>query len=182
MNLAMRRVLRVFALAALPLVLLSACNRTAPDGAIANMRFDPAEAAYIKAPGRATIEGQAFLRDKSGQVNVRYASGETVRLVPATAYAQARFAHFYGGGKFVPASAIPKIEPDPNYAAYTRATKAGPTGRFTFDQVAPGRYYLTVQLIWRPKDSFLSEGGAMYEEVAVTGKETDAVKVLVSGD
>ncbi len=138
MNLAMRRVLRDFALAALPLALLSACNRSAPGGAIATMRFDPAEAAYVKAPGKATIEGQAFLRDKSGQVNVRYASGETVRLVPATAYAQARFAHFYGGGKFVPASSIPKIEPDPNYVAYTRTTKAGPTGRFTFDSGRAG--------------------------------------------
>lgn len=174
--------LRILVLAALPLALLAACNRTGPGGAIATMRFDPAEAAFIKAPGGATIDGQAFLRDRSGQVNVRYAAGETVRLVPATAYAQARFAHFYGGGKFVAASAIPKIEPDPNYAAYTRTTRAGPTGRFTFDSVAPGRYFVTTQLIWKPKESLLSEGGAMYEEVVVTGRETGAVKLIVSGD
>lgn len=97
---------------------LSACNTSAPD-----VRFDPAEAAFIKTPGKATIEGHAFLRDKHGQGSVRYAAGEIVRLVPATVYAQARFSSYYGGAKFVPALWIPKIEPDLEYVAYTRTTK-----------------------------------------------------------
>jgi hypothetical protein len=168
-------------IAHLPVIVLAACT-SARDPALENARFDRAEAAYISAPGKAVIEGQAFLRDKSGQVNVRYAAGELVRLVPATAYARARFAHYYGGSKFVPAASIPKLDPDPDYAAYTRTTKAGPTGRFTFDHVAPGRYFVTTQLIWKPKEAFLTEGGAIYEEVTVTGKESDVINVVVSGN
>lgn len=158
-------------------VLLSACNSVSD----ANARFDPAEAAFIRAEGKATIEGQAFLRDKEGHVNVRYAAGEVVRLIPATAYAQARITRFYGARKFVPALFAPNAAPDPEYAAYTRTTKAGPTGRFTFDKVGPGRYFLTTQIAWTPKGALLSEGGAVYDEVTVTGKETAAIEVVLSG-
>jgi len=171
----------LFASLALPLVLIAACNRTAPDPAFESARFDPAEAAFIKTPGKATIKGQAFLRDPHG-ASVRYAAGEVVRLVPATAYARTRFAHFYGQSKFVPAASIPKIQPDPDYAAYTRTTKAGSTGRFSFDNVAPGRYFVTSQLVYTPKDAFAPQGGAMYDEVAVTGKETDDIEVVLSGN
>lgn len=165
------------------LVVLAACNRTSPDpAAFADLRFDREEAAYIKKPGVGKIEGQAFLRDRNGQVNARYAAGEMVRLVPATRYAQARFAHFYGSAKFVPAASIPKVQPDPDYSEYTRTTKAGPTGRFTFDSVAPGRYFVTTQLVWTPKEALLPEGGAMYDEVTVTGKESDKISVILSGN
>jgi len=170
---------RVAAFAFSGFAALSACNRTGPDPAIP---FNPSEAAFIRASGKGTIEGQAFLRDKHGQVSVRYAAGELVRLVPATAYAQARFAQFYGEKKFVPATSIPRIDPDPEYASYTRTTKAGSTGRFTFDNVAPGRYFVASQLTWTPKGEWLQEGGAMYEEVVVTGKETASIEVVLSGN
>jgi hypothetical protein len=161
------------------LTIFSGCNSN-PDAA--GLHFDPSEAAYINQQGKGKIEGHAFLRDKHGQVNVRYAAGEIVRLVPATAYARARFATFYGGSKFVPAISIPKFTQNEDYAAFTRTTKAESTGRFTFDNVAPGRYFVTTQLIWQPKDTILSEGGAMYEEVTVTGTETDPIKVVLSGN
>lgn len=48
--------------------------------------------------------------------------------------------------------------------------------------VAPGSYFVTTQLIWKPRDSLISEGGAMYEELTVTGRETDAVNVVLSGN
>ncbi len=165
-------------LAALAALSLFACNSAAPP----DLRFDAAEASYIRTPGKGTIEGQAFLRDEHGQVNVRYASGEVVRLIPATSYARARMTHYYGDKKFVPAIAIPKVEPDPEYAAYTRTTKAGSTGRFSFDHVAPGRYFVTTQLTWKPKEQLLQEGGAMYDEVVVTGNEAEPVKVVLSGN
>lgn len=156
---------------------LSACNSAAPEA-----RFDPMQAAFIRQEGKGTIEGQAFLRDRQGHVNVRYAAGEVVRLIPATAYAQARFTQFYGRNKFVPALFMPTPSQDPEYVAYTRTTKAGPTGRFTFDKVAPGRYFLTTQITFTPKGALLSEGGAVYDEVTVTGKETDAIEVILSGN
>lgn len=171
--------MRFIALGLVCALFLSACSSVHSDGAA---RFEPAEAAFIRKEGKATIEGQAFLRDKQGHVNVRYAAGEVVRLIPATAYAQGRIARFYGSGKYVPALLAPNASPDPEYSAYTRTTKAGATGRFTFDKVAPGRYFLTTQITWKPKDSLLGEGGAVYDEVTVTGKETDPIEVILSGN
>lgn len=163
-----------------PLAMLSACNTAR--GPEPGLAFDPAQASYIRAPGRGVIAGQAFLRDVSGKSNVRYAAGETVRLIPATTYAQERIKKFYGSVKFLPAASIPKVDPDTQYASLTRTTTVEPNGRFTFENVAPGRYYLTTQLIWKPKDSTSPEGGAMYEEVTLTGGENGPVKVILSGN
>jgi hypothetical protein len=162
------------------LILLSGCNHTSPSPGSA--AFDPAEAAYIRTPGSATISGQAYVRDPNGGGETRYASGEVVRLVPASGYAQARIAHFYGASKFVAADAMPKITPDPEYVAYTRATKANAQGRFSFDHVAPGRYFLTTQIIWKPKGASQSEGGAIYETVSVAAGEGGAIDVVLSGN
>ena len=166
----------------LPLAVLATASSCSSADPSAGLRFDPTEAAYINTQGKATIEGHAFLRDKHGQVNVRYAAGEIVRLVPATPYARARFMSFYGNSKFVPALLIPRIEQDPEYVAFTRTTKAESTGRFTFEKVAPGRYFVATQLTWRPKEAILAEGGAMYEEVTVTGQESAPIKVVLSGN
>jgi hypothetical protein len=171
----MRPILRAAAFALPPL--LAGCNSAPPQA-----RFDPIEASFIRKEGQTTIEGQAFLRDRHGQMNVRYASGEVVRLIPATAYAQTRFSHFYGAKKYIPALLMPTATQDAEYSAYTRTTKAGPTGRFAFDKVAPGRYFVTTQLTWTPKGAFMSEGGAIYDEVVVTGKETDPIEVVLSGN
>ncbi len=167
---------RIFPVFFLPLV-LPACNSSpAPEA-----RFDAAEAAFMDKPGRTTITGQAFLPDKTGHVNVRFAAGEVVRLIPATSYSKARLAYYFHGAKFAPAATIPKNDPDPDYLAHTRQTKAGSTGRFVFENVPPGDYFVSTQVMWKPDNAFLPEGGLMYEEVTVTGAETKPVEVIVSG-
>lgn len=163
-----------------PLVALAACNTAR--GPAPGIGFDPSQANYIRAPGKGVITGEAFLRDGSAHSNVRYAAGQTVRLIPATTYAQSRIKNFYGSVKFLPAGSIPKVEPDSQYASLTRTTTTESNGRFTFENVAPGHYYLTTQLVWQPKDSPKPEGGAMYEEVTLTGKENGPVKVVLSGN
>lgn len=159
----------------LPLPLI-ACNSAPPPQA----RFDAAEAAFLDKPGKTTIQGQAFLPDKTG-AHIHYAMGEVVRLIPVTSYAQARLDYYFHGAKFAPASSIPKNDPDPDYLAHTRATKAGSTGRFAFENVPPGRYYLSTQVVWQPEQAFQSEGGLIYEEATVTGAETKPVEVVISG-
>jgi hypothetical protein len=172
--------MREFILGLVFLALVSACNGPSPDSAFVSAPFDPSQAAYIKKQGGATLEGHAFLKDKGGSVKV--AAGEIVRLVPATSFARARFAHYYRGTKFVSARYIPKIAPDADYAEYTRTTKSESNGRFSFDRVAPGSYFIATQLFWENKDEFFKQGGAFYEEVNVTGRETDAIRVILSGN
>lgn len=158
---------------------LAGCQSAAPIVAISSS-FDPAAAAYIRKRGEGTIEGHAFWREKTGgTVN---AAGEVVRLIPATAYARERFAKLYGERKFVPASAYPKAQDtDPQYADYIRTTKSESNGKFSFDHVAPGSYFISTQVTWEKAGAFSPEGGALYETVTLTGKEDEAVAVVVSG-
>jgi hypothetical protein len=141
--------------------------------------FDPKAAAFINKEGKASIEGHAFMRRPDNAVE--NAVGQTVRLIPVTPYSEARFAQFYRGKKFLPAFQIPKIEADPEYASYTRTTTSDSNGRFTFENVAPGKYYVTTQIMWRPKGNFFSEGGAIYDIVTVPNKDTKKVKLILTG-
>lgn len=149
------------------------------DPVVSNAPFDPAAAAFIKKPGAGVIQGHAFLKKSDGVI--KHAGGEVVRLVPVTAYSRNRFAQLYRGGKFVSANDIPKIQPDPAYADYTRTTKAESTGRFVFENVAPGSYYVATQNIWRKEGSIINEGGAFYETVKVTGREDGPIRLVVNG-
>jgi hypothetical protein len=55
--------------------------------------FDPGAAAYVLDKGSGTIQGEAFLRRDSGTIMT--AAGERVFLIPATAYAVARFERMF---------------------------------------------------------------------------------------
>ena len=174
----MRKIASLILLASL----LSGCQTTlTPAPVQIAATFEPAEAAYIKKQGGGTIEGHAFLRQKTGgTVN---AAGEIVRLIPATAYARERFAKLYGDRKFVAANAYPKTQDtDPRYIDYIRTTKAESSGKFTFEHVAPGSYFISTQVTWQKEGALFQEGGAIYETVTLTGKEADAVSIVVSGN
>lgn len=160
----------------------------------ATASFDPAEAAFIKKTGKGKIAGHAFWRNgEGGTVN---AAGEIIRLVPATAYARERFGALYGGKRTVGAYSIPKTDTDPLYAEYTRTTRAESSGRFEFDNLAPGTYFVTAQIVYKDKSQFMhfkygafnsyqkvgSEGGAMFETVTVTGKEAGPIKLVLTND
>ena len=186
---------RVPILLCLAVFALSGCQSVRePDRAALTAAFDPAEAAFIKKPGTGKIDGHAFWRDgEGGTIN---AAGEIIRLVPATTYARQRFAALYGSGRTVPASAIQKMPADPSYEENTRTTRAEANGRFEFDNLAPGTYFVTAQIVYRDKHQFVhfqsgiyhniqkvgSDGGAMFETGTITGKEKDAVKLVLTND
>ena len=165
-----------FIIAILASLTLSACQSSLPIQAT----FNPQEASFIKQDGKGVIAGQAFLKRDNGR-NV-YASGEIVRLTPVTSYSSERFAKLYDGRKFIRVLAIPRVEIDPVYASYTRTMKGDHMGRFRFDNVAPGRYFVSSSVTWREPDDFLPRGGAMYDMVEITGKEERPVDVILSGN
>jgi hypothetical protein len=167
-------------LAALAAVLLTGCETTQPPSVQVAARFEPREAAFVKAKGEGRIDGHAFLKTPNG--TAKNAVGELVRLIPATAYARERFDKLYGGKKYVPATAYPQTETtDPAYVEAQRVTKTDSNGRFSFEGVAPGTYYLATQIVWRPEGSFGAQGGAVWELVTVTGKEDQPIKVILNG-
>lgn len=155
---------------------LSGCVERKP----ATVAFSVEEAAFIRKTGTTTITGHAFRTKPSGVVV--NAAGQLVRLVPATAFARERFANFYGMRKYVPHRDYPRDDnPDPAYGDYTRTTKAESSGRFVFEKVAPGDYFVTTQVIWGDEDALTREGGSVYDSVNVTGKETQPLHVILSG-
>lgn len=154
---------------------VAACQTTAE----APVAFDAKAAAFIHQQGNARIDGHAFYRAESGRVI--FAAGEHVWLVPVTPYSAARFAQLYGDGKYARAQFFPAASNDPDYAKYTRSTKAESNGRFSFERVAPGDYFVSTSVTWRPEGAMLQSGGAIYERVTVTGKEQEPIKVIVSG-
>lgn len=146
----------------------------------ATVAFSAEEAAFVKKSGTTIVTGHAFRMKASGVVV--NAAGQLVRLIPATAFARERFRNFYGTGKYVPHRDYPREDgPDAGYSEYTRTTKAEANGRFVFDKVAPGEYFVTTQVIWGDEDAFSREGGSVYDSVTVTGKETEPVHVILSG-
>lgn len=116
--------MRLFLIGALATLALAGCRSTSETAApVATVAaFDPAEAGYIKKPGKISIHGHAFWRDdEGGTVN---AAGEIIRLVPATKYARERFAVLYKGQRSLSIGQIPHVDVDPQYADYTRTARA----------------------------------------------------------
>ena len=159
------------------LLALAACVDRKP----ATQSFSVEEAAFVKKPGTGTIVGHAFRTKPTGVVV--NAAGEVVRLIPATAFSRERFAQLYGKRKYVPHREYPRDDnPDPRYSEYTRTTKAEANGRFAFENVPPGEYFITTQVIWGDEDAFFREGGTVYDSVTLTGKEREPVSVILSGN
>jgi len=155
--------------------LLTACVDRQPTVA----QFSVEEVAFIKKPGKGVVVGHAFLTKSSGVVV--NAAGQVVRLIPATPFSRERFAQLYGKGKYVPHSGYPRDDnPDPRYGDYSRTTKAEANGKFAFENVPPGEYFITTQVIWGDEDALFREGGSIYETVTLTGKETQPVSVVLS--
>jgi hypothetical protein len=158
----------------------AACGNNNPQPALTGTPpFDAKAAAYIHKQGTTLIQGEAFLIGDSGKP--LYAAGELIRLVPATAYARARFKILYRSKTFIPAGQIPKVSPDPEYSKYTRTTVANGRGKFLFDNVAAGDYFVTAQKIIQPPGSFIPRGGAMYAQVRINGSERYPVKTVITG-
>ncbi len=159
---------------------LAACQSVSTPAPDVATSFDPQQAAFIMHKGDGTIKGIAFITDDQGKAHRH--GGETVRLIPASDYAKARFDDLYAGRKFVAVQDYPKgVTIDPRYGKYMRTTKTLPNGKFTFTNVPPGRYFVATQVIWQGRDGAGEHGGAIYDTVHLTGQEDAPVQVIVSG-
>ena len=132
--------------------------------------------AFINQKGSTKLAVHAFYRSKKGLVV--YAAGEHVYLVPVTPYTEQRFRQIYGRAKQADVLFLLFSDSDPEYRKYVRSTKAESDGRCTFENVAPGEYFVTTSITYQPEDSFLPEGDMIYERVKVAAGDKE-VKVIV---
>lgn len=123
------------------------------------VRFDAAEARAMLKPGSNQLVGSAVLRLSSGAVIS--CAGERVNLYPATAFAQAWVRALYegedaGAGKSPPDFAYRPNDSDPvtvigasDFLAVSRSVPCDADGRFEFDAVGEGDFFVIPTLAWQ---------------------------------
>lgn len=136
--------------------------------------FNPLEAAYIHNTGKATISGQAFLRRNDGIVV--YGAGSEVDLIPVTTYSRERIQAIYKGTNYSVWTPGFKNS-DPAYENYIRKTTADGEGRFKFEGVADGSYYVVTAVVWMVQ--YAQQGGALKADVTI--KDGKPVELIMTG-
>jgi hypothetical protein len=139
--------------------------------------FVPSEAMHIMDEGPHTVAGQSFWRTVGG--DVKTCAGFEVDLFPATAYAAERMRILYGSDTAGTntASFVQKkpATTDPEYMRYARKTKCDADGKFAFNKVAPGSYYVVTFTTWSTGQAYaLPEGGYQMRRV-IAGPESDGL-------
>lgn len=124
--------------------------------------FPLAEYEALPKEGTGVVTGQVFLRTVGGEV--RYGAGSDVWLNPVTSYSTHWFENDYSkpGTRLMP--------PDTRQDAYIPETQADGHGNFRFENVPPGDYYLTSEVVWHvPLGRFSStpQGGVISKRITV---------------
>lgn len=105
------------------------------------MEFIEEEYAPYDNTGTGKIIGQAFMKTAGG--DVKYGAGNTVSLNPVTSYSKEWFNLTVSHGMTNISGA------DPRVYKYYRKTIADGEGRFEFENLPAGEYYIVCDIYWR---------------------------------
>jgi len=130
--------------------------------------FNASDVAWSSAPGTATVEGRAAI-SAAGEVPRTCAGGEA-QLLPAGAYAAEMMRIVFGSDVrgFAPrgSSRYPtNIAAD--FGSTVRRVGCDPEGRFRFDGVPAGRWYVFSNVIFRSAGAEAPQGGALMQRIDV---------------
>lgn len=119
---------------------------------------DPAEYAQFMQPGQHSVQGQAFLVQRGGDV-VRGA-GREVTLDPLTPYAMEWFVRFGADAR-----RFDHMPPAPEFAKARRTTVADADGKFSFQDLPAGAYLVRSTVTW--ETGYSRQGGVVADTVTV---------------
>lgn len=158
-------------------LIISGCV-TVKEVALQN-EFNLSEAAYINKDGKNNITGNAFMRQRGGDVVT--CAGSDVTLIPATKYAKERMLKMYGsesGGAITSndTSFVKFKESPEQYLAMTKKTKCDSNGNFEFNNLADGEYYISTKVIWSA--GYADQGGFLAHKVTLRNGKTE--KIIMS--
>ena len=135
----------------LAILFVSACARTPV--IVERIPFNETEFLALPSSGTATVTGKAFIKTTTG--NIHFAKNAEVRLNPKTSYSRQWYKVNYLGRTNI-------ADADPRYLGYVRKVRADENGRFTFNDVPAGDYYISAPVFWF-KDIKL-EDGSIYKQ------------------
>ena len=118
-------------------VLLTACAAFATSPR--RVPFNEADFAAYRGTGSATVTGQLIVRSSDGETHI--GSGVHVTLLPVTAYTREMVDREIGNGENLSNS-------DARLQQYARLVKTDGQGRFVFDHVRPGKYFVSGLAEW----------------------------------
>ena len=141
------------------LILVSSCESLPHERQV---EFVEADYAPYACEGDCSISGQAYVRSSKGVV--KFGNGYVVTLRPATGHSSEWYLVHVVEGKRI-------TDPDARADRYHRVTTAGSEGRFAFDNLPPGKYYLTCDIVWQVPTAYHgvhdTEGGIAHAVVTL---------------
>lgn len=142
---------------------LLACAPRTPMGPITPLPpVSAEEVSFAQGTGTATIEGQAFLKTRGG--DVKYGAGNNVYLLPHTPHTFAWLTRVISDLKNAP-SLNPVVD------SVTRRTVASGDGRFRFENVPAGQYLVVTTVTWGAPVGY---GGALVTQGGFIGRTVTA--------
>lgn len=132
----------------------------------------PSGDALRMSQGKGSVYGQAFLKTVGG--DVKYAAGSVVSLCPESIREQ--FA-------IEAARAIRDLEQVSVSAQYCRHMKADAEGRFEFNGLGPGDYFVLTSITWQsPSEDGLRSNGGIAQESFTLKEDGETARVIVNGE
>lgn len=168
-----RIVMKKYLLATTIVLLLTGCASTTKTVVLKN-DFNEKDAEFINKTGNNTIKGNAFFRQQGGGIVT--CAGNTVVLIPVTPYSKERMSHIY---KFEDIGVIPPYmdaisfdKGNNEYLSMTKNTKCDSDGKFEFNNLANGEYYVVSSVIWKVRSY---QGGTLMRKVSVKNGKTENI-------
>ena len=158
---------------ALGVVFLSGCLATT---ATIYSSFDPSEVAWFKRSGDGTLVGSGFLRQQGG--GVVSCAGYGVTLIPVSKYGTERMLALYGSQYRGFTNKAVKFTngTDPEYQQTVKSRPCDVSGRFQFNDLPYGDYFVTTAVLWKV-DGY-SQGGSLMQRVSI--EDDSPVEIVLS--
>jgi len=141
--------------------------------------FQPEQVAWAREAGENRIEGTALLRTRGGEP--RTCAALDVGLIPWSRHAGERMAHLYGSlkGGFRPVgTGLRWANDDESFYASVRRAKCDADGRFEFDSLPDGEWFVEAFVTWEaPRVNFSGgpQGGTLMQRVKLEGGRTEKI-------
>jgi hypothetical protein len=158
-----------FAVPALAVMLTAGCAAPTPPAQMSSP-FNAGDVAWSRVPGAATVEGRAAI-PAGGDASHTCAGGEA-QLLPAGTYAAEMMRIVFGSDVrgYAPLASSPPYPANiaTDFKNTVRRSGCDAEGRFRFDGVPAGRWYVFSNVIWRTASGEAArQGGALMQRIDV---------------